>query len=189
MGQHFQPLKEGDKAVIARQLGRQPRNLVGVAVRCPAGHPQVIVTHPVMYHDGVYPEVFPTLYWLSCPRLVKEVSRLEGAGVIEDIQEAIFHNPELQEELNEEHRQYAEERLALVKNVTLNPLKEEYPAQYDVLVHSGVGGIMDKGIKCLHTHFADYLVHGKNPVGRLVAEKLGDKIVEMCEECKEEGQS
>lgn len=178
-------LKEGDRSIITQQLGRQPRNLVGVAVRCPAGNPRVIVTHPLFYHDGVFPEIFPTLYWLTCPRLVKEISRLEGTGAIEEIQREVFGDPVLRTELGEAHQRYAEQRLALVSDVTLTPLKESYPAQYDVLVHSGVGGIMDEGIKCLHTHYADYLANGENPVGRLVADRLGEKTDELCQDCTE----
>lgn len=183
---NYQPLKEGDKATVTRQLGRQPRNLVGVAARCPAGAPRVIVTHPVIYHDGVFPEVFPTLYWLSCPRLVKEISRMEGAGAIEEIQELILDDPEPKKALEDEHEMYAKQRMALVKDVTLHSLEDDYPTQYEVLVHSGVGGIMDQGIKCLHTHFADYLVNGTNPVGKIVAGRLGEKIEELCKECVEE---
>lgn len=180
----YDTLKPGEKEIIARQLGRSPRNLAGIAVHCPAGEPQVIATHPLTLH-GVYPEVFPTLYWLSCPRLVKAISRLEGAGLIEEIQERVFHDPELLEQLHEAHRVYAEQRMALVNEKALSELGE-YPAQFEVLAHSGVGGIMDEGIKCLHTHFADYLVNRKNPVGRLVAERLGEKVLEQCTECEPE---
>lgn len=169
--------------MITGQLGRQPRNLWGVAVRCPAGNPRVIVTHPVFYHDGVFPEIFPTLYWLTCPRLVKEISRLEGSGAIEEIQREIYADPVLKAELMEAHRRYAAGRAALVNDVTLASLREDYPAQYDVLLHSGVGGIMDEGIKCLHTHYADYLASGANPIGRLVAGRLGEKANEMCHDC------
>lgn len=176
-------LKEGDRSIITQQLGRQPRNLAGVAVRCPAGNPQVIVTHPVFYHDGVFPEVFPTLYWLTCQRLVKEISRLEGIGAIEEIQGEIFGDPTRKAELAEAHQRYAKQRLALVSEVTRMALRDDYPAQYDVLSQSGVGGIMDEGIKCLHTHYADYLVNGKNPVGCLVAERLGDKAEQLCRDC------
>ncbi|AZR74600.1 hypothetical protein BBF96_15190 [Anoxybacter fermentans] len=181
----YEPLKEGDKSIITKQLGRPPRNLIGVAVRCKDGIPQVIVTHPVIFH-GEYPEVFPTLYWLSCPRLVKEISRLEGTGAIEEIQDIIFNDPVLKNTLDEVYRIYADQRMALVKNPTLKLLKERHPSQYEVLLHSGVGGIMSQGIKCLHTHFADYLVNKVNPVGFLVAERLGDKINENCHQCVQE---
>ncbi len=182
MANKYEPLKDGDKLIIKNQIGRPPRNLMGIAARCSTGEPQVIVTHPVIFH-GEFPEVFPTLYWLSCPRLVKEISRLEGMGVIEEIQEQVFGDEQLKQDLDQAYQDYADERLALVKDPTLKLLKEGHPAQYEVLIHSGVGGIMNQGVKCLHAHFADYLVHGKNPVGRLVAERLGDKMKEECDQC------
>lgn len=185
--QNYEPLLEGDKAIITKQLGRTPRGVMGVAVRCPEGSPRVIVTYPVILH-GVYPEVFPTLYWLTCPRLVKEISRLEGAGVIEEIQQEINQDPNLIQELEEVYQEYANRRMELVKESTLKPIRERYPAQYEVLTKSGVGGIMDKGIKCLHTHFADYLVNGKNPVGRLAAEQLGERLNELCHVCIHESE-
>lgn len=179
----FEPLKEGDRAIIAEQLGRQPRNLLGIAARCPNEQPRVIVTHPVIFH-GEYPEVFPTLYWLTCPTQVKEISRLEGMGAIEEIQNLVFADTELKEQLIEAYHNYAEQRLALVKEPTLKLLRERHPAQYEVLVHSGVGGIMNQGIKCLHAHYADYLINNNNPVGRLTAERLEDRLIEPCTHCK-----
>ena len=182
----YKPLKEGEKGMIAQQLGRQPRKLKGVAVRCESGNPQVIVTHPVMFHGGEYPEVFPSLYWLSCPRLVKEISRLEGAGLINEIQEMIDNDQDLKDELEEAYQLYAKQRLELVKEPTLKLLREWHTDQYQVLCESGVGGIRSEGIKCLHAQLADYLVNGINPVGRIVAERLGDKLNESCNKCSTE---
>ena len=67
-----------DLQLIEKQLGRRPRGVVGVGLRCPAGYPRVIVTKPVV-EPG---QVFPTTYWLTCPHLVKEVSRLESQGLV-----------------------------------------------------------------------------------------------------------
>ncbi len=53
-----------DQAVIAAQLGRAPRGLLGVAHRCPCGLPDVAETAPRL-PDG---SPFPTLYYLTCPR-------------------------------------------------------------------------------------------------------------------------
>ncbi|MGD9676037.1 MAG: DUF501 domain-containing protein, partial [Candidatus Bipolaricaulia bacterium] len=62
-----------DLVVIARQIGRTPRGVDGVALRCRFGCPQVVVVHPVV--DGT---PFPTLYWLTCPHLRQAVSALES---------------------------------------------------------------------------------------------------------------
>src|SRR6185437_16324756 len=67
---------DADRAVVARQLGREPRTLRRVAVRCPFGAPAVTEQTPYAA-DG---EPFPTTYYLTCRHLVAAVSRLEAAG-------------------------------------------------------------------------------------------------------------
>src|SRR5918997_4760242 len=64
-----------DRAIVAAQLGREPRGSWGVAARCHLGLPMVIENSPLA--EG---EPFPTLFWLTCPLLVKRASRLEGGG-------------------------------------------------------------------------------------------------------------
>jgi hypothetical protein len=67
---------DADRAVVARQLGREPRTLRRVAVRCPFGAPAVTEQNPY----GADGEPFPTTYYLTCRHLVAAVSRLEAAG-------------------------------------------------------------------------------------------------------------
>ena len=73
-----------DEAVVERQLGRPPRALRRVAHRCPCGLPDVVETAPRL-PDGT---PFPTLYYLTCPRAVAAVSRLEAAGAMRLMQRA-----------------------------------------------------------------------------------------------------
>jgi hypothetical protein len=70
---------DADRAVVARQLGREPRTLRRVAVRCPFGAPAVTEQSPY----GADGEPFPTTYYLTCRYLVAAVSRLEAAGGVE----------------------------------------------------------------------------------------------------------
>src|SRR4051794_41890587 len=65
-----------DAAIVERQLGRAPRAFRRVAARCPYGRPAVAEQRP--FGDDGTP--FPTQYWLTCPHLVTQVSRLEAAG-------------------------------------------------------------------------------------------------------------
>src|SRR4029079_9353883 len=65
---------DADRAVVARQLGREPRTLRGVAVRCPFDAPAVTEQSPYTA-DG---EPFPTTYYLTCRHLVAAMSRLPG---------------------------------------------------------------------------------------------------------------
>ena len=70
---------------VERQLGRPPIPPVRVACRCTAGWP-VVVEQPERGPDG---EPFPTAFWLSCPGLVKAVSRIEGAGGVRALEERL----------------------------------------------------------------------------------------------------
>lgn len=71
-----------DLRVIQSQLGRPPRQVLGVVTRCRYGLPEVILTNPII--DGKSP--FPTFLWLSCPLLKKRIDRLEGAGWVRKLQ-------------------------------------------------------------------------------------------------------
>ena len=68
-----------DRAIVERQLGREPRAFLRVAVRCPFGAPAVTVQAP--YDSAGDP--FPTTFYLTCRHLVAAVARLEAAGGIE----------------------------------------------------------------------------------------------------------
>lgn len=150
--------------IIKKQLGRTPNNLIGVARECPFGYPAVLITNP--YEDGI---VFPTTYWLSCPFLVKELGKIEDTGIIKDLTDRLKNDRELRKKLELAHKNYAEKRLSYL-NCDLDNLSEGIKK---VITTSGVGGIVDKeGIKCLHTHLADYLVNGENPIGRIAFKKV-----------------
>src|ERR1700752_4456219 len=70
---------DADRAVVARQLGREPRTLRRVAVRCPFGAPAVTEQSPY----GAAGEPFPTSYYVTCRHLVAAISRLESGGGVE----------------------------------------------------------------------------------------------------------
>jgi len=150
--------------LIKKQIEREPDNLLEIAKYCPFSYPAVLIVKP--YENSI---VFPTTYWLSCPYFVKEVSKIEDKGLIQKLTSKLKNDREFRLTLKKAHKNYAKKRLEyLDKNL------EDLPDGIrDVLVNSGVGGIIDKeGVKCLHTHLADYLVNGLNPVGEIVFNKL-----------------
>ena len=67
-----------DLDAVATQLGRTPRGVLDISYRCPDGAPGVVKTAPKL-DDGT---PFPTLYYLTDPRLTSEASRLEVAHVM-----------------------------------------------------------------------------------------------------------
>ena len=161
--------------IIKKQIGRKPDNLLKVAKKCPFSYPAVLLVKP--YENSI---VFPTTYWLSCPYLVKEVSKIEDKGLIEDLTKRLKYDEEFRVSLQKAHKYYAKERLEYLEEEPEN-LPEGIK---NVLTNSGVGGIIDKeGIKCLHTHLADYLINEFNPVGEIVFSKVD--WPDNCNICKE----
>src|SRR6476659_706741 len=84
-----------DRAVVARQLGREPRTFRRVVVRCPWALPAVTEQEPY----GADGEPFPTTYYLTCRHLVAAVSRLEATGGVERWSAAVAADPELTADL------------------------------------------------------------------------------------------
>ena len=74
-------MSRDDVAVVAAQLGRRPRDVHAVAHRCPCGNPDVIETEPRL-GDG---SPFPTLFYVTCPRLARAISGLEATGLMRDM--------------------------------------------------------------------------------------------------------
>src|SRR5579862_2293058 len=103
--EHGEVITARDAAVIAAQLGRPPRGLLGVAHRCPCGLPDVAETTPRL-PDG---SPFPTLYYLTCPRACAAVSRLEASGLMHEMT-ARLADPGLRVRYEAAHRDYLTRR-------------------------------------------------------------------------------
>lgn len=140
------PVTEADRVAVAAQLGREPRGLLSVAARCPSGHPAVVVTNPRL-PDG---SPFPTLYYLTCPRLASVVGTLEASGLMREMTDRLATDEELAARYQRAHRAYLAER------DRVEPLGIEVSA----------GGMPDR-VKCLHVHLAHTLACGPgvNPFG------------------------
>ncbi len=168
--------------LIRNQLNRKPDNLIGISRECPFAKPAVIITLPYKKETGV----FPTTFWLSCPYLVEEVSRLEDSGLIGKMTDKLQNDNQFRAEMEEAHQDYARRRMSLLQDKMKETVREEAPGILTVLQESGVGGIQDKeGIKCLHTHLADYLAGGKNPAGKIIRRLI--KWPEECSRCENGG--
>lgn len=141
-----------DRATVEAQLGRPLRADSRVVARCHLGLP-VVVAVPPLLDDGT---PFPTRYWLTCPLARTRIGRLEAAGGVRRMEAKAEADVGFGEALEAAHRRYAAERDALVPDeVTPRP-------------SGGVGGT-ERGVKCLHAHYADSAAGNDNPVGDLVA--------------------
>lgn len=151
----LEAVSDTDRDVIERQLGRRPRALRAVAHRCPCGFPTVVQTSPRL-EDGT---PFPTLYYLTSPRLSSLVSSLESSGAMVEMTQ----------------RLQDDERLA---NVYLRA-HQSYLAHRDAIEPLGTGvsaGGMPTRVKCLHVHVGHALAVGPgiNPFGDESLERIGD---------------
>jgi len=147
-----------DRAAVQRQLGRPARGVLSVAHRCECGEPDVVTTLPRL-PDGT---PFPTLYYLTCPRLTGAVSTLEAEGRMRQMQDRLGTDQELLSQYGQAHERYLREREAIevvpeVSNVT-------------------AGGMPDR-VKCLHVLVGQALASGAgvNPFGDEALAELRDR--------------
>lgn len=146
-----------DRAVVAQQIGREPRAFRSVAVRCPFGRPAVTEQEPF----GADGRPFPTTYYLTCRHLVAAVSRLEAAGGVERWTAAVSADPELAADLGRANELQRRERRALAGG------------RDDPSLELGIGGAGRHGsLKCLHAHVAFALSHPEYELGRRIVAEL-----------------
>jgi hypothetical protein len=158
-GEHGEVIAAQDTAVIAAQLGRAPRGLLGVAHRCPCGLPDVAETAPRL-PDG---SPFPTLYYLTCPRAAAAVSKLEAAGLMREMS-ARLADDGLRRRYQAAHRDYLARREMAAHAAGVEPLPPGTQS----------AGGMPERVKCLHALVAHELAAvGVNPFGAEALEAAG----------------
>jgi hypothetical protein len=158
-----------DRAVVARQLGREPRTLRGVALRCPFGAPAVTEQSPYAA-DG---EPFPTTYYLTCRHLVAAVSRVEAAGGVERWSEATRVDPTLASSLAAGDEEQRRLRAELAGGVT--------GRDGGASLGYGIGGSRGGGsLKCLHAHVAFALARPGYDLGERILAEVEPRWPERC---------
>lgn len=151
-------VSDADRLAVERQLGREPRGMVAVAHRCRCGEPDVVVTAPRL-PDGT---PFPTLYYLTCPRLTGAVSTLESEGRMRDMQGRLDADASLRDAYRHAHERYLAERDGV--------------EQVDEIRGVTAGGMPDR-VKCLHVLVAHALASGPgvNPFGDEALRELDER--------------
>lgn len=149
------PVSPKDLDILEAQLGRRPRGVLEISYRTPDGQPAVVMTTPRL-DDGT---PFPTLYYLTDPRLTAEASRLEVAGVMKTMQARLVEDPQLADNYRAAHQHY------LAKRNSLEDLGTQFSA----------GGMPDR-VKCLHVLIAYALADGPQRV------RLGTEAVALAAE-------
>ena len=160
---------DSDRATVARQLGREPRTLRRVAVRCPFGAPAVTEQSPY----GADGEPFPTTYYLTCRHLVAAVSRLEAAGGVERWSEATRADDALAASLAAGD----EEQRRIRKEFAGDATGRDDGASLDY----GIGGSRGRGsLKCLHAHVAFALGRPGYDLGERILAEVDPRWPDRC---------
>ncbi|MBD8030663.1 DUF501 domain-containing protein [Corynebacterium gallinarum] len=132
-------VSEADLLAVEEQLGRAPRGVLEISYRCPDGAPGVVMTAPRL-EDGT---PFPTLYYLTDPRLTTEASRLEVAHVMKWMTDRLDTDEDLRADYQRAHDHFLAKRNAI----------EDLGTDFS-------GGGMPDRVKCLHVLIAYALAEG-----------------------------
>lgn len=151
------PVAQADLDAVQEQLGRPPRGILEISSRCPSGHPNVVKTEPRL-DDGT---PFPTLYYITCPRLAGAIGTLEVSGLMREMSAKILQDSDLALAYQHAHESYLEQREAV--------------AQVPEIAGISAGG-MPSRVKCLHVLIGHSLAMGPgvNPLGDEALILLGD---------------
>jgi uncharacterized protein len=158
-----------DRAIVERQLGREPRAFLRVVVRCPFGAPAVTLQAP--YDSAGDP--FPTTFYLTCRYLVSAVARIEASGGIERWSELASADEALARSLEEAT---AEQR-ALRRELADGQVGREHGASLDL----GIGGTANpERLKCLHAHAAFALARPGYELGERIRAEVVPAWPDRC---------
>jgi hypothetical protein len=149
-----------DRAVVARQLGRQPRAFRRVVIRCPYGLPAVTEQAPY----DVNGDPFPTTYYVTCPFLVAAIARVEAAGGVERWSREVADDARLADSL----AGATELQRRLRRELADQGARSDDGSSLEL----GIGGANSPAhLKCLHAHAAFALAHPGYELGeRILAE-------------------
>ena len=145
-----------DTAAVERQLGREPRAIHAIGLRCPCGLPDVVTTEPRLPTGTP----FPTTFYLTCPRAASRIGTLEGSGLMKEMQDRLAADPDLAAAYAAAHERYLAARAEL--------------GQVPEIEGISAGGMPDR-VKCLHVLAGQALAQGRgvNPLGDEVLDLLG----------------
>jgi len=175
----FENLTKDDSTILAKQLNSEKNNIAGIISRCKHGCPTVALLHPAVIpennssYEPDYKSI-STLIWLTCPYLNRKIHDLENTGNITKIHNFILSDIQLLSFMREAHTEFS----ILRKSVFRKFCKDKLDLNYnDRIFQTGIGGISSyENIKCLHIHFAHYLIYKDNVAGKITLELLGNKI-------------
>jgi hypothetical protein len=150
-----------DEAIVMRQLGRPPRALRRVVVRCPYGRPAV--TEQDAYDANGDP--FPTTYYLTCPHLVAALARVEAAGGVERWSSAVEEDTDLGRSLE----RATEDQRRIRRELAGQRAGKDEGRSLELGI---AGSHSPERLKCLHAHAAFALARPGYALGDSILAEL-----------------
>ena len=143
-----------DLDVLSRQLGRPVRDVVEIPARCVCGNPLVAATSPRLSNGTP----FPTTFYLSHPVITAAVSRLEAAGLMNDMNDRLGADDALAADYRAAHEAYLASRAEIGARSGIGAVPE---------IDGISAGGMPTRVKCLHVLVGHSLAAGPgvNPLG------------------------
>jgi hypothetical protein len=122
-------------------------------------------------------EPFPTMFWLTCPHLIKACGKLESALYHKLIETEIENSERLKLEMKKAQEKMIElrSRVGEAADVEIDPS----------VLKSGIAGVKKHShVKCLHAHMAASFAGIESPVTRALYEAITS--IECAENCRAE---
>ena len=143
-----------DLDVLSRQLGRPVRDVVEIPASCVCGNPLVAATSPRLSNGTP----FPTTFYLTHPVITSAVSRLEAAGLMNEMNDRLVGDAELADRYRSAHEAYLQSRAEIGERSGTGPVPE---------IDGVSAGGMPTRVKCLHVLVGHSLAAGPgvNPLG------------------------
>jgi uncharacterized protein len=143
-----------DLEVLSRQLGRPVRDVVEIPARCICGNPLVAATSPRLSTGTP----FPTTFYLTHPVITSAVSRLEAAGLMNQMNERLAGDADLAGRYRAAHEAYLASRAEIGARSGTGAVPE---------IDGVSAGGMPTRVKCLHVLVGHSLAAGPgvNPLG------------------------
>lgn len=165
----FEASSPEDDRFFAFVIGRRPSGTFAVLKRCRFGHPLAFASFPVINEKP-----FPTIFWLTCPYLLKACGKLESALYHKYVESEIEKSEKLKKEMLETQSKMKELKKEFAKALGLLLPKSFYEV--------GIGGVKNLyHVKCLHAHLAASFAGIESPVSRFLYEAL--TVLECSEDC------
>ncbi len=152
-----------DLDVLSRQLGRPVRDVVEIPARCVCGNPLVAATSPRLGNGTP----FPTTFYLTHPVITAAVSRLEAAGLMNEMNERLGADAELAARYRGAHEAYLAARAEIGDRAGTGAVPE---------IDGISAGGMPTRVKCLHVLVGHSLAAGPgvNPLGDEAIGAIGE---------------